>query len=510
MTNPIATELQEWIEGNLVVPSGQDRGDRIRLMDWQRSFIAGAFAEDVSVAAIGISRGNGKSSTAAMIAAAAFYPGGPLFEEGQEIIALAASLTQGRTILRMATGMLGLRTGRKGTEWSIMDSVHTCRIKHNPSGTELRVHGSKSATMHGYNPRLIICDEMARWEPAQVEDLWAACRTSLGKVPGSKLLAIGTRPGDDGHRFSKLLDGEAGYSQRHEYRGAAWLTPRAAKRANPSWDRFPFLWWEIEKERKALRKRPDPAGEDSYREFRLNAGTQGGVRRVLTAAQLRSVEGDALMIDAPYVLAIDLSSGVDLAGAAACTLGSPHHAVGLAFWPELPAIAERDKQDAAGGKYVAAVESGDLILTPGRVTSVRDVFALCLERFKAWPEAVVIDRWRQVEVEAHLADIGYSEEQGNLVVRGMGFQSAGQDIRAFQQTAVSGNVRIRKSTLTRLSFSQAEVVGDPAGNLKFSKSSSTPARRRRDDIAVAVVLATAEAVRQSQETPEQVTYIYGN
>ena len=43
----------------------------------------------------------------------------------------------------------------------------------------------------------------------------AAIRTGLGKVPDSRLIALGTRPADGAHWFAKLLKGGAAYSQVH-------------------------------------------------------------------------------------------------------------------------------------------------------------------------------------------------------------------------------------------------------------------------------------------------------
>ena len=49
---------------------------------------------------------------------------------------------------------------------------------------------------------------------ARPDDL-AALKTGLGKMPGSRLVALGTRPADDSHWFAKMLTGGAGYAQVH-------------------------------------------------------------------------------------------------------------------------------------------------------------------------------------------------------------------------------------------------------------------------------------------------------
>ena len=69
----------------------------------------------------------------------------------------------------------------------------------------------------------------------------AAIRTGLGKVPGSKLIALGTRAEDAGHWFSRMLE-SAPYSQLHTARPddpPFWL--KTLRKANPSIDHLPSL-----------------------------------------------------------------------------------------------------------------------------------------------------------------------------------------------------------------------------------------------------------------------------
>ena len=70
----------------------------------------------------------------------------------------------------------------------------------------------------------------------------AALRTSLGKQPGARLIALGTRPASSEHWFAKMLGGVADYSQCH---AAAEDDPpfqrRTWARANPSMAHLPDL-----------------------------------------------------------------------------------------------------------------------------------------------------------------------------------------------------------------------------------------------------------------------------
>ncbi len=62
-------------------------------------------------------------------------------------------------------------------------------------GCRLRLLGNNPRSAHGLIPHLIICDELAQWAPNTAPRLVAALRTSLGKRPDAKMLALSTRGG---------------------------------------------------------------------------------------------------------------------------------------------------------------------------------------------------------------------------------------------------------------------------------------------------------------------------
>ena len=100
----------------------------------------------------------------------------------------------------------------------------------------------------GLAPRLALIDEPAQIKPTQRDAIFSALRTALGKVPGGKLIALGTRPKDQSHWFQKLLD-SAAYSQVHcarpddpKFQRRTWI------RANPSLPFMPELEARIRQE----------------------------------------------------------------------------------------------------------------------------------------------------------------------------------------------------------------------------------------------------------------------
>ena len=504
----IATETIKWIESTLKIPSGQGRGESVRLFDWQKKFIRGAFDPGVSTAALTVARGNGKTHLIAFIMAAALDMDGPLHDEMSELLVLSASHKQGRVVYRAIMKMLDCENDRP--TWRLADSTTKCAILNQVTYTELAIHGAKAGTLHGYGPRLMLLDEMAKWEPRQVDDLYDACETSLGKHPDGRLLAVGTRPNDDQHRFSRLLDGEADYTQRHEYRGKAWLGLPALKKSNPSWKEFPALFRQIDKERKSLKSNPEPIKENSYREYRLNQGAGNAkTRRLLDIGSVKRIERPETTIKGPYVLSVDLSDGVDMAACSAVTIGRPdsfrHHAQTFAVWPDNPPLKDRAKSDGVGKRYESMQERGELVIVEGRIVKPEHVINEAVRRW-GWPETIVGDRWRARELLDLLEPHGFSEGRG-WQPHGQGFKDMGESIRRFQQMAGGDDLAIPESVLLRDSFGAAELTSDPAGNLKFQKPPGNPMRRRRDDPVVSLVMASAE-VSRLDSAPQPISHTY--
>ena len=76
------------------------------------------------------------------------------------------------------------------------------------------MHRSDPKRAHGLRPYLVLYDEPAQVEPGSAEAMIAALRTGLGKTPGSRLIALGTRPADPSHWFATMLR-TAAYAQTH-------------------------------------------------------------------------------------------------------------------------------------------------------------------------------------------------------------------------------------------------------------------------------------------------------
>ena len=89
------------------------------------------------------------------------------------------------------------------------------RVENRETGARVRVLGSDPRRAHGLAPCLILADEPAQWDPNKSDRMLAALRTAAGKQPSCKFVAIGTKPAQDEHWFSRMLTGGADHAQCH-------------------------------------------------------------------------------------------------------------------------------------------------------------------------------------------------------------------------------------------------------------------------------------------------------
>ena len=486
---------------NLPVSQGRRAGEMLELMDWQKNFAAGALADDCHVAALTMARGGGKSTFLGAIGAAAV--GGPLAKPRGDVIIVASSFSQARTTWEHGYWFAKPQIEADKKRWRVVDNTHRAEIEDRETGARLRALPADPARLHSLAPSLVIVDEPAQQAPTKTDRIYAALETSLGKIPDSRLIAIGTRPADSSHWFERLLNGEADYSQAYFCEPGAELTEANFRQANPSYDHMPDL-------RAVYRAEAAKVGQDSslrpqFDALRLNAGViDFGRDMLLQPPELAALETDQLPEpDGGYVLGFDLGSG--WSQSAACAAWQNGRTEVLAAWPRIPSLTERALADQqAPGYYEQWAIEGSLITLGERVVDVGDLVGECLRRWGE-PETVVADRWRLKELADAMAQNGLNP--AIIRPRGQGFKDGGADVSDFRAAAVDRRIRVPKLKALRGAMSGAVVVGDPAGNWKLHKGLKRSGRR--DDIAAAMVLAVAESERQRRTGPTLWTYAPG-
>ena len=171
------------------------------------AFLRGAFRAGVSSAGLSVARGNGKTTLVAAIAVAALV--GPLVQVRGEVVIVASSFQQARIAFEHILAFVRPWIAHEPKRFRIWDTAQQASLADRELGARVRCLGSDPRRAHGLAPALVLADEPSQWSPSTSARMHAALLTALGKIPHSRLIALGTRPADTGHWFSTLLGGGA-------------------------------------------------------------------------------------------------------------------------------------------------------------------------------------------------------------------------------------------------------------------------------------------------------------
>ena len=216
-----ARAVADYIAG-LTIGQGRYFGQPFPLLGWQRRFLR--CFDRPGDAAVSLARGGGKSTFIAAIGAATVDVGGPLVEPGAHTIVVASSFDQAKeAVFDQVLWFLRPTLERYGSgpkdRFRVQDSANRAVIQDRETRASLRVIGADPKRGHGLQPRLIIADEVSQWEESSVARMLAALKTSRGKIEGSKMLWLGTRPATSDHPFSAGAR-RARYDPANHLRGA--------------------------------------------------------------------------------------------------------------------------------------------------------------------------------------------------------------------------------------------------------------------------------------------------
>ena len=490
MTKPYDARSLLDLAADLPVPHGAGEGESFTVLPWQRRFLKGAFAPGVRSAALSVARGNGKSTLAAVLACAVLM--GWAGRKAQCLV-VASSFMRGRgaifeAVLEMLHPVLA-----DSTRWRVWDSTANARIIDQVTGCELRVLGADPRRAHGLRPALIIADEAAQWSVGQRDAMLAALETARGKVPGSRMVWIGTRPANEDHPFAKALAGGVDFALSYAASPDAPIDKVATwRKANPSLDHMPELKAAIRAE--AASAKGDERALAAFRSLRLNLGTADTMQSLLLAAGewKRAEAPDVRDTGGPYCLGVDLGGGAAMS-AFACYRPLSGFLDVFAVFPSIPSLGERGNTDGVGELYNQMAARGELHVSGANAIDLPAAIRECVHRWGA-PDAVAADRWRRVELVDSL--VASDIPPGELVLRGQGYKDGAEDVRDFRRAVLEGRVHARPSLLLRSALSEARVVSDPSRNEKLAKMSEGGRHQRaRDDAAAAAILAVAVGER---------------
>ena len=319
------------------------------MLPWQKRFLRGTFSQPDD-ARLTIGRGGGKTTLIAGISTAALN--GPIVAPRAEILVIASSFEQGLVCFRHVLAFMRPAMEAEPRRWRVQDSANRAGLEDRETGALLRVLGSAPRRLHGAAPLLIIADEPSQWPHTQIDAMVAALSTARGKIPGSRMIWLGTRAADPGHPFEKALADPAGYTQLHTareedppFQKKTWL------KANPSLATMPDLLAVYRSE--ARRAKLDPAALQSFKALRLNQGTSDVERMsLLSAGVWASIEGDA-PAEGPVAWGADMGTTTAQSAIASYWPQTGRLEV-VASFCDPPTLAERGLRDGVGATYLAA------------------------------------------------------------------------------------------------------------------------------------------------------------
>ena len=483
MSRKPSSIMARWA-ARLEVPSGSLAGKPLRLFPWQRRVLRELDDPRLELA-ISMARGGGKTTFLALILAGFMHPEFGLMPRGGEAIIAASSMAQGRLAFGDALDFLRqcpeLDIDDKSA-WRLNDSANRAELRYLPLNTRLMALGNDPKKMHGRRPTIQLGDELAQWDSGKIGAMMSAMKTAGGKSD-CRTLWIGTAPlPGTGHPFEAELAKANALIWRADpeddiYKVSTW------HKANPSLKFLPALRAAYEKE--AETAKTDEAAEIRFRALRLNGGGAGVSDDVLihAATWLKCESRDNDTSGAP-VVGLDLASS-GMAGAAACWPTGATDA--FAAFPHGNGLADRGRKDGVGDLYQRMETRRELLLSARHHISIADILDEVISRWGV-PSCLVVDRWREAELRQVLDDVQFPRTV--LVVRGMGERDGGADIRAFRR-ATGDWLAADESLLLRHSLGVARVTTTPSGNQKFKRHGTA-----RDDAAIALTLAVAEASRR--------------
>ena len=486
-----AEKALDFLQG-LRIPEGPNAGKPLHLAPFQRQFVAGAMADDITAAILSIGRGNGKSALSAGLAVGALI--GVLdWQPRREILIAARTRDQGRVAYEFAAGFC--RTLPLEIQKRILYRRAPrleIEFEGDGGGHLLRVVPADGKSALGGAPTMALMDERGHWPLDRGDELEAAILSGLGKR-GGRALMISTSAADDAHPFSRWLDDPLPLTYVQEHRPPPGLPAddrESLLLANPG---CPFgvgasLEWLEGQARRAIAR-----GGSSLTSFRLynrNERVSGESRDLLiTLDEWLACETDVLPPRQGSVVI-----GIDLGGSASMTAAAfywPESArlECLGTFPSSPSLLDRGQADGVAGRYVEMENRGELTVLGDKTVPVAPWLTQVMRHIDGCPvSALTADRYKQAELSEAIHRAGI---RAPVVWRGQGFRDGGEDCERFRRACFDGQVQAAQSLLLRSAFQDAICLRDPANNLKLAKARSTG----RIDAAAATVLAVAQGAR---------------
>lgn len=429
---------------------------------------------------------------------------GPEEVKNAEIYSAANDREQAGLVFKVARQIVEADPELRGI-LKIIPSTKTIFCPSN--GSFYRAISAESGTKHGFNPTVVIFDELAQ---AKSRDLYDVLDTSFGARAEPLFITISTQSNDPEHVLSKLIDdGLTGTDPSivcHLHAAdedCALDDERQWRKANPALGDFRDYNDLAGAIRKAMRM---PAEEPKVRNLFLNQRVAPHAS-LISRQEWMACQGKVEFTDGePVYLALDLSGTTDLT---ALVMGSADEPTRIRpfFWKPADLLADHSQRDFGSGnrRYEEWVAAGHMESCPGRSIDPAAVALRVAELAKCYTvKGLAFDRWRVNDLLRELDKLGLQarqdDEKGDglrVVSWGQGYRDMAPAIDALEHAVIERKLTHSGNPVLNNHMANAVATVDPAGNRKVDKS----ATRFRIDGAVAVAMLMGLKARDRAAVP---------
>ena len=475
---------------------GDYLGEPFVLQDWQKDILRQLLAEDdsgeraIRECNIWLPRKNGK--TILISAVATFF----LFTEKSagEIYTAAAEREQAGIIYRMVAGMVR-RNPLLRSKCKLLDSQK--RIIHKTTGTLFCSLSSEAGTKHGFNPSLVIGDEIHVWKN---RELWTALTTgSATRTRHPPLFITITTAGlysktsfewEKWDYASKVSQGTFEDDTCLPIIYAAdleedWLDEDVWHRVNPALGTFRSIDDMRLLAEKAQRV---PALEADFRRLYLNQHTSYQTRWLKMdswdAGFQSSIAEPAYLEGQPCWCGLDLSTKSDVTAFVMVFRHEDGYAFLPRFWIPRDTALLHEQDDRV--PYTRWIKDGHVIATPGERVDygwVRRYINDLSKRYRI--QQIAIDPWNAGGIIEELKGDGFQ-----VLEVYQSFRHSNEPARELEALLANGDLHHGANPCMDWMASNVEVARNPGGHIRPVKASDT----HRVDGITALVMALGRAM----------------
>lgn len=493
----------------LKIPDGPEVGKVSHLRDWECNIVKEIYDETtvkrnrtvrkVREALWTMARKNSKTTNAARLVLV--HGVGPETRRNAQLYSAAWDRDQAGIVYQAAANMVAM-DDELSTMLRLSDAKKEIRCPL--FGTKYKALTAEARSKHGFNPTLVVMDELAQFGTDRV--LYDTLRTSMGAQIEALLLTISTQADSDIALMSQLVDYgrqvNAGTVEDPTFKLFEFSVPEDCEnifeekvwyQANPGLGDFRDL---DEMKAFAARARVQPSLENTFRNLYLNQRISSTTPFVSPSVWKSNGNKPTPLEEKkgrPFFAGFDLSMRKDLTALAMLFPNFDEEEtfdVHLVYWTPRGTMEERSRRERV--PYVEWEKLKYLTVVPGATVDYRLVaqyFSWALEEFELL--AMGFDRWRMDVFKTFLEQEGIEVEQLPLIPIGQGFKDMTPCLESLEDLLLERRLVHGNNPVLTWNAASARLLTDPAGNRKFDKASESGRIDGLVALAMAARLATS-------------------